>query len=112
MAEKKQKNNNLFKIRLNPPDYSMADALEEHGHDLSKVILEKVSYAIDNNLETIDIGEIITPFDKITMKSSRRNFLDTLEQNLEKFISYEDYERCIICKKYIDLLKNNLETSK
>ena len=111
MAQKKQKND-LFKIRLNPPDYSMSEALEEHGHELSKVILEKVSYAIDNNLETIDIGEIITPFDKITMKSSKPNFLDTLEQNLEKFISYEDYERCIVCKKYIDLLKNNLENTK
>lgn len=111
MAEKKQKND-LFKIRLSPPDYSMSEALEEHGHELSKVILEKVSYAIDNNLETIDIGEIITPFDKITMKSSKPNFLDTLEQNLEKFISYEDYERCIVCKKYIDLLKNNLENTK
>lgn len=109
---KDNQKNNLFKIKLSPPEYNMSEALEEHGHELSKVILDKISYAIDNNIESIDIGEIITPFEKITMKSSRPNFLDTLEQNLQKFISYEDYERCIICKKYIDFLKKDLEDNK
>lgn len=103
------KKEKLFRIILEAPDYSVKEAIEKYGHELAKNIVSKIAYAVDNNLEQIDVGEIVAEKEIICLKSSKPFFYSTLEQNLETLIKYEDYETCAICKKYLDLLQKNLD---
>lgn len=95
----------LYQIVLEPPAYSLKDALVIHGLKLSKVIVDKVTYAIDNDLDEIDVAEIVSITDIITLKSSRKFFIETLEYNMKNLIQNEEYEYCARCKEYLDILK-------
>lgn len=96
----------LYQIILEPPLYSLQKALDVHSIRLSKVIVDKVVYAIDNDIEEIDVAEVVTPFDIIILKSSRIFFQETLEHNMENLIAAEEYEYCALCRKYIEKIKD------
>jgi hypothetical protein len=83
----------------------MPQILRDNEHSLSMEIVYKVCQAIDKDLASIDIAEIITPAEIITIHSTRPNYLDTLETNLQTLIKYEEYEVCAMAKTHIDLLK-------
>jgi hypothetical protein len=109
---------NLFKIRIDNGKELVRDVLRRNEHPLSKEIVSKICDAMDKNETYVEIAEIITPAEIITIHSTSPNFLTTLESNLETLVKYEEYEVCAIAVKHIDLLKerknqrlleNNLE---
>lgn len=109
---------NLFKIRIDNGKELVRDVLRRNEHPLSKEIVSKICDAMDRNQTYVEIAEIITPVEVITIHSTSPNFLTTLESNLETLVKYEEYEVCALAVKHIDLLKekkiqrlleNNLE---
>lgn len=95
----------LLKIHMTSKDKRIIrDVLRENEHALSMEIVFKICEAIDNELDSVDIAEIITPVEIITIHSSGPNYLTTLETNLENLVKYEEYELCAVAKKHIDYL--------
>ena len=96
---------NLFKIHLTNRKEKMRDVLRNNEHALSMEIVYKICEAIDKEMLYVDIAQIVTPMEVITIHSTSPNYLSTLEINLETLIKYEEYELCAVAKKHIDYLK-------
>lgn len=96
---------NLFKIHLTNRKEKVRDVLRNNEHALSMEIVYKICEAIDNDLLYVDIAQIVTPMEVITIHSTSPNYLTTLETNLETLIKYEEYELCAMAKNHIDYLK-------
>lgn len=97
---------NLFKIHLTNRKEKVRDVLRNNEHALSMEIVYKICEAIDNDLLYVDIAQIVTPMEVITIHSTSPNYLTTLETNLETLIKYEEYELCALAKKHIDYLRD------
>ncbi len=96
---------NLFKIHLTNRQEKVRDVLRNNEHALSMEIVYKICDAIDNDLLYVDIAQIVTPMEVITIHSTSPNYLTTLETNLETLIKYEEYELCALAKTHIDYLR-------
>lgn len=96
---------NLFKIHLTNRKEKVRDVLRNNEHALSMEIVYRICEAIDNDMSQIDIAQIVTPLEVITIHSTSPNYLTTLETNLETLIKYEEYELCAVAKTHIDYLK-------
>jgi hypothetical protein len=72
---------------------------------LSAAIIERVCYAIDNDIKKIDVAVVVTDLCDITLHTSYKDFQNTLEANMNKLIEYEQYEMCAIAKEHIEILK-------
>src|SRR5258706_10558699 len=83
------------------PDKKLQDILDENPLVMSKEIINKVCYAIDNELETILIAEIRNPIEKLSIICKRDYYLETLNTNLKRLIEAEEYKICAKAKKYI-----------
>lgn len=95
----------LYTIEVLDKDKTLNEVLKEHDLGLSAAIVERVCYAIDNNIKKIDVAVIVTDLCNITLHSSFKNFEDTLTSNMEKLIEYEEYELCAKAKEHLDLIK-------
>ena len=96
---------NLFRIHLTNRKEKVRDVLRENEHALSMEIVYKICEAIDKDQLFVDIAQIVTPMEIITIHSTSPNYLATLQTNLETLIKYEEYELCAIAKTHIDYLK-------
>lgn len=96
---------NLYIIEVLDKEKTIKDVLSEHERDLSMAIVEKICYAMDNDLKKINIARIYTDSIAITLHTSLPNFQETLETNIQNLIRHEEYEMCAIGKKHLDILK-------
>ena len=94
----------LFKIHLTNRKEKMRDILRENEHALSMEIVYKICEAIDKDELFVDIAQIVTPIEIVTIHSTIPNYLTTLKTNLDTLIKYEEYELCALAKKHIDYL--------
>lgn len=94
----------LFKIHLTNRKEKMRDILRENEHALSMEIVYKICEAIDKDELFVDIAQIVTPIEIVTIHSTSPNYLTTLKTNLDTLIKYEEYELCALAKKHIDYL--------
>lgn len=94
----------LYKIEATDKSMTFNELLEEHSKGLSMAIVEKIAYAIENNIRKIDIAEIFTGSVTITLHSNSRNYRETLQSNLENLIKHEAYEMCAVAKKALEAL--------
>ena len=94
----------LFKIHLTNRKEKMRDILRENEHALSMEIVYKICEAIDKDELFVDIAQIVTPMEIVTIHSTSPNYLTTLKTNLDTLIKYEEYELCALAKKHIDYL--------
>lgn len=96
----------LYTIEVLDKSKTLNEVLKEHDLGLSIAIIDRVCYAIDNNIKKIDVAVVITDLCNITLHSSFKNFEDTLTTNMEKLIEYEEYELCAKAKEHLDIIKN------
>jgi len=97
--------NHLYIIEIIDGDKTIREVLTEHERGLSMAIVEKICYAVDNDIKRIRIAEIKAKGTIISLHSSYNNFVDTLESNIDNLIKYEEYEICALGKKCIDKIK-------
>jgi hypothetical protein len=95
----------LYDIEIKDGNRVIKDILNEHELGLSTAIVEKICYAIENNIKKIDIARLITDKVCITIQCSNKNYKDSLETNMENLIKYESYELCALAKKYLDTIE-------
>ena len=100
----------IYLIHSDWTKYGIKKALSDHELNLSKHVVNNICEAIDSGLDYVELANIITPYNVIKLKSSKQYFKDTLEENLNILINYEEYEVCANAKKYIDILNNKLLT--
>lgn len=103
----KQKTNmvsDLYKIEATDKSMTLNELLEVHSKGLSIAIIEKISYAVENNIRKIDIAEIFTGSVIITLHSNSKNYRETLQSNMENLIKHEEYEMCSVAKKALETL--------
>ena len=83
-----------------------------YGKDLniSKSIVDSILKNLKTKKRHIHVLEIIIEEeDKIMdLTVDRKDFIDTLEKNLEIHVYHEEYERCIDIQRAISKLKKNL----
>lgn len=83
-----------------------------YGKDLniSKSIVDSILKNMTTKKRHIHVLEIIIEEeDKIMdLTVDRKDFIDTLEKNLEIHVYHEEYERCIDIQRAISKLKKNL----
>ena len=96
---------NLYVIEVSDKEMTIKEVLAEHERDLSMAIVEKICYAMDNDIKKINIARIYTDSIAITLHTSLPNFQETLETNIQNLIKHEEYEMCAIGKKHLDMLK-------
>lgn len=96
---------NLYIIEVLDKEKTIKDVLSEHERDLSMAIVEKICYAMDNDIKKINIARIYTDSIAITLHASLPSFQETLETNIQNLIKHEEYEMCAIGKKHLDILK-------
>ena len=97
--------NDLYIIEVVDSSKSIREVLEEHEKGLSTAIVEKICYAVENDISKVRIAEIKTNGSVISLHSTYRNFINTLESNIQNLIKYEEYELCALAKKSIDKIK-------
>lgn len=97
--------NSLYKIEVLDKSKTLNEVLQEHDMGLSAAIIERVCYAIDNNIKKIDVAIVVLDLCDITLHSSYKDFESTLESNMNKLIEYEQYEMCAVAKEHIEILK-------
>jgi len=85
---------------------SISKALSDHELGLSKHVVSNICEAIELGLDYVDLANIVTPYNIIRLKSSKQYFKDTLNENLNTLINYEEYEICANIKKHIEMLDN------
>jgi hypothetical protein len=97
--------NSLYTIEVLDKGKTLNEVLKEHDMGLSAAIIERVCYAIDNDIKKIDVAVVVTDLCDITLHTSYKDFQNTLEANMNKLIEYEQYEMCAIAKEHIEILK-------
>ena len=95
----------LYVIEVNNKELTIKEVLAEHERGLSLAIVEKICYAMDNNIKKINIARIYTDSIAITLHTSLPNFQESLETNIQNLIRHEEYEMCAIGKKHLEMLK-------
>lgn len=77
---------------------------------ISEAIVEKILEDLNPEKRFVHVLEIIVADEDkiIDLTVDRRDFIDTLEKNLEIHIFHEQYERCVEIKKAIDTLNSQL----
>ncbi len=107
MPLRKNKKKDIYVIYIADPDMSVDEALIEHRYEFSKHIVETIIKGIDEGKDKVDIAEInINDKIIIPLISSDYSYIDTLEHNIKILSEHEDYETCLVAKKYVDYLKN------
>lgn len=97
----------LYHIEVVDKDQTFGDLMLEHERGLSIAIVEKICYAIDNNMLRVDIAVIDTGKITITLHASIKNYEETLETNIENLIKHEEYELCAQGKKALMKLRES-----
>jgi hypothetical protein len=97
--------NSLYTIEVLDKGKTLNEVLKEHDMGLSAAIIERVCYAIDNDIKKIDVAVVVTDLCDITLHTSYKDFQNTLEANMNKLVEYEQYEMCAIAKEHIEILK-------
>ncbi len=87
-------NEDLYIINMIGESRSLVEVLKDHDYQLTKEIILKIFYAIDNEIESIDVADIILPGETITIHCSAPFFYTTLTTNMNTMIEYEEYELC------------------
>ena len=94
-------------IQINANDPS--DIFESHRKEISKAIVEGISFGIRNKKKRVDFAKVlIKEVIVITLSIDSREFTDLLDEQLQILIDFEEYETCALVVK----LKNKLETIK
>ena len=94
-------------IQINANDPS--DIFESHRKEISKAIVEGISFGIRNKKKRVDFAKVlIKEVIVITLSIDSREFTDLLDEQLQILIDFEEYETCALAVK----LKNKLETIK
>lgn len=88
---------------------TLKEILLDHDYELTRKIVEYVFFAIDNELDYIEVAEVITSNEVIVIECTRPKFSLTLNTNMHTLIKYEEYELCAQIKKYLNKLQKNLE---
>lgn len=90
------------------------DVFQTHRMEISKAIIDSISFAIRNNKSRVDFAHIIIKHSiVIILAIESKEFLNLLDENIETLVEYEEYEVCALgmkLKKKINkkLLKNSL----
>jgi hypothetical protein len=98
--------NSLYTIEVLDKGKTLNEVLKEHDMGLSAAIIERICYAIDNDIKKIDVAVVVTDLCNITLHTSYKDFQNTLEANMNKLVEYEQYEMCAMAKDHIEILKN------
>jgi len=94
-------------IQINANDPS--DIFESHRKEISKAIVEGISFGIRNKKKRVDFAKVlIKEIIVITLSIDSREFTELLDEQLQILIDFEEYETCALAVK----LKNKLETIK
>jgi hypothetical protein len=94
-------------IQINATDPS--DIFETHRKEISKAIVEGISFGIRNKKKRVDFAKVlIKEIIVITLSIDSREFTELLDEQLQILIDFEEYETCALAVK----LKNKLETIK
>lgn len=85
----------------------LQDMLYVRNLDLSRVVVDTIIENIDKKRGQIYIANIEIQEDDLTLELTvqPKEFISTLEKNLETFEMHEEYETCAKIIKYIDYLK-------
>jgi hypothetical protein len=101
-------NEDIYTIDMTNESKSLKEVLKDHDYELTKQIILKIFYAIDNELETIDIAEIIIPGESIMIHCSEPFFYNTLTTNMNTMIEYEEYELCSEIVEYKKIIEKKI----
>jgi hypothetical protein len=88
---------------------TIREILTDHDYELTKRIVEYIFFAIDNELEYIEVAELIMPDEVIVIECTKPKFFLTLNTNMHTLIKYEEYELCAQIKNYLNKLQKSLE---
>jgi hypothetical protein len=85
----------------------LEDMLYVRNLDLSRVVVDTIIENIDKKRGQIHIANIEVQKDDLILELTvqAKEFISTLEKNLETFESHEEYETCAKIIKNIDYLK-------
>lgn len=98
----------LYYIYVDSLDVDYKELLKEHELPLSLQIIDAICTAIEEGKSFVEIAKIITPTHNITLQSTQKNFVETLELNMQTLIEYEEYLPCARAKKAIDILSKKI----
>lgn len=71
-------------------------------------IFDHILYAIDEDLDFINVFDLQTPKEIITFTIWKENYQEFLHNLMQYFITQEDYEKCETIKQYLNLFKHLL----
>lgn len=94
----------LYYIYVDSLDVDFKQLLKDHELPLSLQIIDAICTAVEQGWSFVEIAKIITPLHNITLQSTQKNFIETLELNMETLIEYEEYLPCARAKRAIDIL--------
>ena len=83
----------------------MYNFLDRTVQDSNDYIYEKIKHCIDNDDIDFELFRINNNLDVLNVIVQHENLISPLEKCLDKFIEFEQYERCTECANYIDKLK-------
>ena len=105
MKEEKEKENEVTHIEL---AYNDLNELEELATNeifiqfILKKTFQRIEYAIDNNLDKVEIFNIFNM--SLVVELKRKNYKTVLERVIEPYVKAEDYETCSKIKNLINKL--------
>lgn len=105
MKKEKEKENEVTHIELAYNDLNELEELAENEMFIAftqQKTLERIKYAVDNNLEKVEIFNIFNL--SLVVELERKNYKAVLERITEPFIKVEDYETCNEIKDLINKL--------
>jgi len=94
--------NKIPELKIHDNKVDIKKTMEQNELIVCRSIIQRISYAIDNNLDKVAIMRLIFPQYVVTLSSEKDSFKGALTSNMEKLIKHEDYETCAIAKKYIE----------
>jgi hypothetical protein len=90
------------------------DVFQTYRMEMSKAIIDSISFGIRNNKSRVDFAHIIIKYSiVITLSIDSKEFINLLDENIKTLVEYEEYEMCALgikLKNKINkkLLKNKL----
>ena len=89
------------------------DIFQTHRMEMSKAIIDSISFGVRNNKPRVDFAHIIIKHSiVITLAIQSKEFLNLLDENIETLVEYEEYEMCALGMKLKNKINKKLLNNK
>tara|TARA_R110000822_G_scaffold39233_4_gene107955 strand:+ start:4166 stop:4510 length:345 start_codon:yes stop_codon:yes gene_type:complete len=105
MEEIEKESNEVTRIEISyesPEDLKKLYSSEEFISYIQIEVLDKIKYALKNNLKKVEVFNIINM--AIILEIKKENFKDILKKINENYLKVEDFENCHEISKLINKL--------